>query len=230
MVLLLQRHEHFLYLDRGLAEQLAAMEVGGVEHAAAIILCRSCGLMVLVECNPVGARLGAYGCRPRRRRVGGVIARWRFRNGERPRGGDEFEKLLLRGEDFGVDFFEQGKVSDKLFREGGNGIGKVGDGREDVNGLVSNRATERISGPGAGSGRRASRRIRARLTDWLRPPVRRRFHGGRLGRLHCWHGEDRTRDWRGSLCRGATEAGELFSSLSRMADVAKQGETVKRRR
>ena len=83
------------------------------------------------------ATLSAHGRRGRPDTAGAIVERsGRFGGGYVEGLFDELEEGGFGGEDLGVDFLQESEVTNKLFREGGDCVGKVCDGWEYVDRLL----------------------------------------------------------------------------------------------
>jgi hypothetical protein len=184
VVLFFERHQHFLDLDGGLAEEVAARKVGGVKDQVLVgFVDRRYGLEGVVDCDAARAVLGAHGRGGWGNSARGLIVRAWLGEGSISGGGDKSKELLLGRKKFGIDFLEKSEMANQLLGEGGDAVGEVGDRWEDVDGLVA--AADRVStSTRATHSRGASRRVRPSLADWLRPALRQALRRRRLGRLH----------------------------------------------
>ena len=161
VVLFLKGHQQFLYLERGIAKEGAAGDVGGIEHAAGRAVGGRPG-GVGSSGRAVGSAHGyGHGRGAARRIVEQPGSVW----GGRVEGlVEELEQGGFRRENLSIDLLEECKVSNELFRQGRNSIGKVRDPGENVDGLLwRGGARQRV---GAIEGR-SSRRVDSRLAHRL---------------------------------------------------------------
>lgn len=97
--------------------------------------------MTAIHGDPTGAVLGARRRGNRRNAAGGVIGKSSLGRVGVESDIDELEEGIFGGKDLSVDFFEQGEVSDEVFRESSNSVGEVRNGRKYVDGLLMTMVT-----------------------------------------------------------------------------------------
>lgn len=108
-----------------------------VDRGVGRVADRGCRGLVGVERGASAATLSAHGCRRRGDTAGSIIERSGRLGGGYVEGlFDKLEEGGFGGEDLGVDFFEEGEVTNKLFRERSNCVGKVCNGWEYLDRLL----------------------------------------------------------------------------------------------
>lgn len=142
VVLLLQGHQHLLHFKSSLAEQVAARDIARIKYCRMVTLVgRGTRRKAAVHGDPAGAVLGACRRRNRRDATRGVIGKSNLGRVGVESGVDELKEGIFGGKDLSVDFFQQGEVSDEVFRESSNSVGEVRNSRKYLDRLLMSMVT-----------------------------------------------------------------------------------------